>query len=1180
MAVRKLAAMVYFLGGWALTGSPASAEILTAERIAELESCGATVTLRESETEIGRLYGALFSPSDGDAAPAEQPYSRGIAVIIGVSKFAPGSGLADLPGVHKDVEAMSRLLLAKDGSDLGYDVLVRLEDENATGDNVLCLMENALRDEMRETDRLFFYWAGHGIDRKAGATREGYLAFHDTKRKTLNRRTALPMSTIEDWSADPGFFLNVRQAVFVLDACFSGLATRVTRSERSAEPLASSRDVGDYGKFLRSYTRIGKPAHVILAAADSDNPTREGPEGGFFTQQLTEFLSGKVTPEDNGEGVWNQYVLMQHLTTRMLQMDNPGRPQMQFVSGAYTDQQHRSQNREPDMFFLSTGSPLISRFADLRRANEEKLEAARQKGASEAAAQIPGDTSQKTATGPSGGDVFAGASKLVESCSRDSDINLADASVVALGRNEMRCSIALEVKPDSSALLISRALIRRELGKRLRESDPDSSNQSFADAAADFRSAKDMPGGVLAGLNLANMIWQGDGFERSDANDKEMAKLALEAVERGQPDWGPNFYGWLLWAGRGVEKDPIAAAGYFEEAAAAGYSLAAYNLGDLLSDASFPKPDMEKAKAAYLRAAELGRASGHVRVSQMLTEGLLGGVSPENDKLAFEQVQLGLKLEPNSGWGLHMMGWMNETGRGVAQDFAKAIAYYEQGDKVGYTDSTTNWGRLKRSGSGTEKDFAGAVTLFEKSCNLDLARGCAELADILVDESGSLGGDAALKKSGIAIDKAFRLDPRDTFTISLRAHMLLNGLGLEKDEKAAAEAFRQAGELGYGFAWRRYAYMLAEGYAGLPGDPAGSIAAFEKGAAAGDAWSITELVDRKLSGNGFERNAQTRAEAVALAEQAAKAGNAAGLVKLGLALEEDDPADFAGAMALYKRGYDMGDQDSACKLGDLVRDHELPAEAFIKAKIPAHFELYKFCNAPIALARALYEIPETTEDKKEHFVRPAPQDALNMAYAAYVSALDNDNTRNEGTLALAAFGLAALDGQQKAALPAGNEITAAKAVDMLKGVDPAAEPQSVVGLAVASLLSGEDVTTLAALSAAVASDAHRCEYKDSVLANSETPIFPPFDCGWSAAKWPFWTIGLATTNTKVNLRKTPGNGLKIDLLPAGSPVAYMPLANSVGVDWVKVMDANGRMGWVQAKYLKSADAAKLAASLQ
>lgn len=125
-------------------------------------------------------------------------------------------------------------------------------------------------------------------------------------------------------------------------------------------------------------------------------------------------------------------------------------------------------------------------------------------------------------------------------------------------------------------------------------------------------------GNVHALVAWAGMLAKGLG---GDQNAPRAFRRLLEVAKQGDP-LAMNEVGFWVHEGRGVaEKDPVAAARWFEEASAEGLPAAHTNLGDLHAVGSGVEQDWAKALEHYERAAEGNDILGRLRWAEMTWKG-------------------------------------------------------------------------------------------------------------------------------------------------------------------------------------------------------------------------------------------------------------------------------------------------------------------------------------------------------------------------------------------------------------------------------------------------------------------------------------------------------------------------------------------------------------------------------
>jgi hypothetical protein len=206
------------------------------------------------------------------------PFDRSIAFLVGVSNYRH---LRSLPFVRNDLQDMKNYLLQQGGFDQVYVV----EDESVSNALIESYMMNKFPADLRERDRLLFYYAGHGADAQG---RTGYLLFANAQRGDFARHV-LAVSRVLEW----GRVNRARHMLFLLDACSSGLAFTARGVARST--------ADDDRRLVQ--TMSGRGSRTVVTAGTADEETFEvmsaGSKGnGVFTRALlTALEQGKAERE-------------------------------------------------------------------------------------------------------------------------------------------------------------------------------------------------------------------------------------------------------------------------------------------------------------------------------------------------------------------------------------------------------------------------------------------------------------------------------------------------------------------------------------------------------------------------------------------------------------------------------------------------------------------------------------------------------------------------------------------------------------------------------------------------------------------------------------------------------------------------------------------------------------------
>jgi hypothetical protein len=183
-------------------------------------------------------------------------YSKSWAVVIGINDY---QHISLLENAVNDAKQLADLL-----RNVGFDEVIELYDHNATKNCIISLIvdDDQLPNKINFDDRLLFFFSGHGITHthKGDGSKTGYLIPSDGE--------------IGKWSSMVEFndlvqkcinMINVKHVLFLLDCCFSGIASlRSIPTDNTPIPLMPT------DEFVLSCT--SKKARQIIAAGLADQP--------------------------------------------------------------------------------------------------------------------------------------------------------------------------------------------------------------------------------------------------------------------------------------------------------------------------------------------------------------------------------------------------------------------------------------------------------------------------------------------------------------------------------------------------------------------------------------------------------------------------------------------------------------------------------------------------------------------------------------------------------------------------------------------------------------------------------------------------------------------------------------------------------------------------------------------
>jgi uncharacterized protein len=180
----------------------------------------------------------------------------------------------------------------------------------------------------------------------------------------------------------------------------------------------------------------------------------------------------------------------------------------------------------------------------------------------------------------------------------------------------------------------------------------------------------------------------------------------LPAAQRGDPK-AQFQMGDLCMTGRGVQRDPAAAAGWYRAAAQQGHAAAAGNLGVLYANGwGVPQSDAEAANW-FRKAAEAGDPGSENNLGSMYIAGR--GVA-QSDALGAKWVSSA--AQHGAPEAQYALGTLYANGRGVPRDDAQALNLLKAAAAQGYVPAQLVLGRMYVAGAGAPRDYAEAMRNF------------------------------------------------------------------------------------------------------------------------------------------------------------------------------------------------------------------------------------------------------------------------------------------------------------------------------------------------------------------------------------------------------------------------------------------------------------------------------------
>ena len=243
----------------------------------------------------------------------ETTINKSIAVIIGINEY--GNGISNLSTAINDAKEIAHILK----SEHAYEVQL-IRDSEAILSNLKTLLEG-LKDTIGESDRLLFYFAGHGIALDGDDGPAGYLIPQNADPS--DRNTFLPMQDLHECLGQ----LKCRHCLVILDCCFGG-AFRWSSTRDIAADVPQKIHKERFDRFMRdpawqviTSAAYDQKALDILALEDDRGQTGEHSPFAAAVMQALQGAADAFPPAENGkpagDGVITATELYQYVRDRV-----------------------------------------------------------------------------------------------------------------------------------------------------------------------------------------------------------------------------------------------------------------------------------------------------------------------------------------------------------------------------------------------------------------------------------------------------------------------------------------------------------------------------------------------------------------------------------------------------------------------------------------------------------------------------------------------------------------------------------------------------------------------------------------------------------------------------------------------------------------------------------------------
>jgi len=219
------------------------------------------------------------------------------ALLVGVGKYSDPAN--NLPGIDLDIERMRDTLNVMGFEDSQIHSLL---DEQSTAENVISEISGWLTEGVQPSDRVIFYFSGHGsnvpdVDGDEADGVDEVLVTHDVRRVSVNGRASLAGVVQDDVLNRLLAAIPSRNILTIVDACHSGTSTRsfsLDSKSLTADPvypktfMYDGMPEGDDSSRSRGIdvvvAKSGSDLNFVSISAAADDEKAIGTSvGGMFT---------------------------------------------------------------------------------------------------------------------------------------------------------------------------------------------------------------------------------------------------------------------------------------------------------------------------------------------------------------------------------------------------------------------------------------------------------------------------------------------------------------------------------------------------------------------------------------------------------------------------------------------------------------------------------------------------------------------------------------------------------------------------------------------------------------------------------------------------------------------------------------------------------------------------------
>lgn len=195
-------------------------------------------------------------------------YRKSVALVVGISDY---KHFTDLDGAKDDAKKVAEYLV----HEAGFDTVFLLTEEKVSFERLNQLMIKDIPESLDKGDRFVFYWSGHGVSEnlRNNSGTFGHLVLPHSEPRSYFQM--IGMNILRDWDVR----IPASQVLYIVDACFSGLAWATPKNDR---------------RRPEKIEEMARDARHFFTAGVADEETLVVPAlgGSIFTAAILEGLRG------------------------------------------------------------------------------------------------------------------------------------------------------------------------------------------------------------------------------------------------------------------------------------------------------------------------------------------------------------------------------------------------------------------------------------------------------------------------------------------------------------------------------------------------------------------------------------------------------------------------------------------------------------------------------------------------------------------------------------------------------------------------------------------------------------------------------------------------------------------------------------------------------------------------